>query len=269
MEEIRGYLDVVGRRWIVILACTVIVTCLAIAYTFAAGSTYVAKSSLLLMPTGPAAVLQANNADSGAAAAVNIAGAVELLKSPELQDRVQSVVPGAPVARLSNVTSTNLVQISVSDSNAGRATAAAAAYAHQYVKLQRMITARVVASARGLKELRIKRLENQIDQFRPEARNSIGQRRQRLESVLVSARRSLSTLRTQLKGLQTTGLMQNVGGKVLSVSPAVKTRSVSSAKYGVLGLVAGVLLGLAIALALELTSGAQLPGARPRAQHDS
>lgn len=251
-SRLRGQLRAVGRRWKMITLFTLLGLVLAYAYSASQPPTYRAYADILLSPTtfdvqrggaeisSDEIVTQVQVVTSRPVAEM-VQDELSLVEVPELPELVTVEVLGT--ARVLRITATSR--------DPDRAAEMATSVADQYLSYRRLNTQQSLNEVAATLTDRQQQLENRIDRLDEELADG-GDGPDVDSGALEAERRNLLSqlgqITTQLAGLDIR-VTAGAGGDVLR-APEIPTAPVSPQPVmsGVLGLLAGLLIGLAVAV---------------------
>src|ERR1035437_173168 len=120
----RDYIQILGRRRWTIILVLVIAFGASIAYDALTTPKYSATAQLQLTPQVSATVQQASN-PTALPVVVDVPTAIQVIESTSVQDAVTKQVPGAPAVSVKQVVTTDVVDVTVSSTDAKQAAQAA------------------------------------------------------------------------------------------------------------------------------------------------
>jgi polysaccharide biosynthesis transport protein len=237
---LRSYAHVVRRRkwWVIALALLGFAASLALSFT--EHKQYTASAQILVQPSSEAGAL---GSSEQAVTTTQVQTEMELVTSAPVVDAVRRQLGSAPLVTAAEVAQTNVISITAVASEPATSAAVANAYAKAFVNYQQTVALNSLAQTEAQLRGQIKALNKQIKQLRGQSGTTSQQ------SALTNQEAVLSEQLNQMQ-VNTTG---ETSGLVL-VTPAQAPTSPSSPKPtedGVLGLVAGLILGLAAAFLRE------------------
>jgi succinoglycan biosynthesis transport protein ExoP len=232
----RAYLQILRRRkwWVVLTVVLGLAGSLAFALT--AHKEYSATAQLLVQPSLAASGLGAAQAQP--VTQTDVATELQLVTSAPVQQAVRARLGSAPAVSASEVGQTNVISVTATSRMPSAAALVANLYATAFVQYRQAVAERSLASAEAQLRSQISTLGQQLSSFRhntssPEASALLNQQ---------------AVLKEQLAQMQVSGAMDT--GGVALVTPAQTPASPSSpkpAQDGLLGLAAGLVLGLGTA----------------------
>src|SRR5271155_3464296 len=114
------------RRWLIVLVPVVLVG-LSIAYSVTSTKIYEGTATLLLTPQLSSTIQAANNADIPAPT-VDVPTDTQIMESAAVENIVRKTVPDPPAVTVTEVGTTNVVQVATQSPKPAVAAAAATAY---------------------------------------------------------------------------------------------------------------------------------------------
>jgi len=230
---LRTYAQLVRRRkwWVIAFALIGLAVSLAISFTEA--KQYASSAQVLVQPSTQANAL---GAAEQPVTPTDVQTMLQLVNSATVTDTVRKELGSAPSIAASEVAQTNVISITAISTVPARAATIANAYAKAFVTDQRAAAINNLTSAETQLRSQIKSISKQVKQLHSVAGTASEQ------AALVNQQAVLSEQLTQMQ-VNTAG---ETGGLTL-VTPAVAPSSPSSPKpteNGLLGLVAGLILGL-------------------------
>jgi len=169
---------------------------------------------------------------------------VQLVTSAPVQQRVSKQLGEQPSVTAAEVAQTNVISITAISSTPALAARIANAYARAFVSYQQGVALDALDTAEAQLRTQIQSLDRQILTL---------QRRSGTKAQLAALQNEEAVEKQQLAQMQVNGATGTTGG-VSFVTPAQPPLSPSSpkpAQEGLLGLVAGLILGLAVAFLLD------------------
>lgn len=233
---LRSYIRLVLRRkwWVMGLALLGVSASLAISLTQPRQYTSTAQV-LVQSPTGPGAL-------SGTPQQVTpteVQTMLQLVTSAAVQAQVRQRLGSTPRVQAAEVAQTNVISISAVSSAPATAAQVANTYARAFVSTQQSVALKNATSAEAQLRGQIRATARQIKKLRKSASSA---------SELNSLVNQEAVLRVQLSQIQVSGAAAT--SALALVNPAIPASSPSSPKPvtdGLLGLAAGLILGLAVA----------------------
>ncbi len=230
---VRTYLDILRRRWLIVLAPTVLIPVMAFLITSSQPARYQAQASVYVKQQNPAALatgvpVVANNdpartLQTQVALAATQAVAARVLASARVRDASPSALLGA--TSISADANADILTFAVTDPSPARAELLATAYAQYYTQLRRSLDTQPLAEARAL-------ILRQIASLPPHSAYA-------------------ATLTNSANQLQTQAALQ--GSNAVLAAPATSATQVApqTKKYTLLGAAFGLLLGIGLAFLWE------------------
>jgi capsular exopolysaccharide synthesis family protein len=237
---LRSYAQLVRRRkwWVIGLA--VLGLLISLAFTFTEAKQYSASAQVLVQPSSQASAL---GSAQQPVTPTDVQTMLQLVTSAPVTKAVQRQIGSAPSVTAAEVAQTNVIAITAIAGTPARAAATANAYAHAFVSYQETVALNNLTQAEGQLRGQIRSIGKQIKQLRGTPGTGSEQ------VALVNQQAVLSEQLTQMQ-VDNSG---ETGGLVL-VTPAQAPASPSSPKPtedGLLGLIAGLILGVAAAFLRE------------------
>lgn len=274
-EDESGFLEYAKRlwtrRWLVVLV-TLVAIVGALGYSAATKKVYKATADLLLAPQLPTAVLQANNS-ANPAIPIDAPSALQVIESSQVAAIARRSVPNAPSTTATSVGTTNVVAVSVQSKDARLAARAATAYANAYITYERQQTASSLEAASSILQGKLAAIQAAINTVSNEIANvtSAGEGTE-LATTQGTLELEASALQNDISTYTTFATYQGVeSGQLITPAP-VPTKPVKPrpALYTVLGGLIGLILGIGIALLLEVIASERAKGTpqpRPGGRH--
>lgn len=247
---LRAQLRAVGRLWKMITVFALVGLGLALVYSSTQPPTYRASADILLSPTtfdvqrggaiisSDEVVTQVQVVTSRPVAEM-VQADLSLVEVPDLQEQVTVETMG----------SSRVVRITATSRDADRAVDMATSVANQYLSYRRTNTQQTLNEVTASLTERQQQLENRIDRLDRELRGAgAGSDTGALEAERRNLLSQLGQITTQLAGLDIT-VSAGAGGDVLR-EPETPTSAVTPQPVltGVLGFLAGLLIGIAVAV---------------------
>ncbi|MGD0683599.1 MAG: polysaccharide biosynthesis tyrosine autokinase [Streptosporangiaceae bacterium] len=232
---LRSYIALAARRkwWIIGFALLGLAASLALSLTQA--DQYSSTAQILVQPSGTATA-------TGAPAAVTpteVQTDLQLVTSAQVELAVGKQLGSKPSISAAEVAQTNVIAITAISSSPSRAALIANAYANAFVTYQQQAAISDLTTVEAQLRTQIKTYGQQISKLKGRADAA---------AELTALLNQQAVLREQLAQMQVSGAVAT--GGVELVTPALAPSSPSSPKPredGVLGLVAGLILGIAFA----------------------
>jgi polysaccharide biosynthesis transport protein len=240
--NLRDYLQSIRRRqWLIIL---VILGCvgLSLAYSELTTPVYRSTSNLLLTPQLSSTLLQANNSNVPLIT-VDVPTSIQVIESTSVQSYVEKKIPNVPPVSVTEIGTTDVVQVSVDSTSPKLAARAANAYANAYIHLQQSQTVDTINSAVQLLTTHLNTINAAIAPLQAQAVQTT--QLQGLQEEAVTVQNEISN--DEFAANQATG-----GGQVVSIaSVSSKPVAPKTAEYAILAGFLGIALGVGLALLLE------------------
>lgn len=238
---LRSYLTMVRRRRWWIAGAALLGLAAGIGLSFLGPKEYSATAQLLVQPSA-ASLAFGGSADTVTPTVVQTD--VELVTSAPVRRAVSRLVGAEPLVAVSEVAQTNVIEVTAVSQVPARAAQIANAYARAFVSYQQTAALDSLAQAQAQLRKQIRALDQQVRALKRQRAN-LDQLTARLDEAAVE--------RQQLAQMQVEGAVANTGG-VEFITPAQPPAAPSSPRPGqdvLLGLAAGLVVGLAVALTLE------------------
>ena len=237
---LRSYARLVRRRkwWVVSLALVGLAVSLAISFTEA--KQYAASAQVLVQPSTQASALGSTQQP---VTPTDVQTMLQLVTSAPVTSAVRRQLGSAPSVSAAEVAQTNVISVTAISTVPARAALIANTYARAFIADQRTVAINSLTSAEAQLRSQIKSIGKQIKQLHGVSGSAPEQ------AALVNQQAVLNEQLTQMQ-VNSSG---ETGGLTL-VTPAQAPTSPSSPKPtedGLLGLVAGLILGLAAAFLRE------------------
>lgn len=237
---LRSYAQLVRRRkwWVIALALAGLAVSLAVSFT--EPKQYAATAQVLVLPSGQTSALGTTEQP---VTPTDVQTMLQLVTSAPVTSAVRHLLGSAPAVTATEVAQTNVIAISAISPVPARAALIANAYARAFVSTQQTAALDNLAAAEGQLRTQIRSLGKQVKQLR---------RASGTASQLAALVNQQAVLREQLTQMQVSGTGDT--GDLSIVTPAIAPVSPSSpkpAQDGLLGLAAGLILGLAAAFLRE------------------
>jgi tyrosine-protein kinase len=230
---LRSYAQLVRRRKWWVLAFALVGLMVALAISFTETKQYAASTQVLVQPSTEASAL---GSTVQPVTPTDVQTMLQLVTSAPVTNAVRRQLGSAPTVSASEVAQTNVISITAVSTIPARAATIANTYAKAFVTDQRTVALNSLTQAETQLRGQIKSINKQIKQLRGTAGTASEQ------TALLNQQAVLSEQLTQMQ-VNTTG---ETGGLTV-VTPAQAPTSPSSPKpteNGLLGLVAGLILGL-------------------------
>jgi succinoglycan biosynthesis transport protein ExoP len=253
--DLRDYWLIVRRRWVLVLAVTLLGVVAAAGYAFTAGPKYSATSQVVVTPAAQGPF----NAPSQSDPQVNMSTEQAVAQAPPVVQQAavllhvqQAVLEAAAAKRLtvtvpgSSVSTSNVLQITWQASSPRAAQAGADAFATAYLSYRHRELAGQIAGLEANLNGQIAALEKDSTRLTTElSRTSSGSTyHQSLSVKLTEVTGQVSTADNQLASLST---YSDTGGTVISAALPLTPSGLGHSVVLVLGVLIGLLLGLVFA----------------------
>jgi capsular exopolysaccharide synthesis family protein len=237
---LRSYAQLVRRRkwWVISFALVGLAVSLAISFTEA--KQYAASAQVLVQPSSQAGALGATQQP---VTSTDVQTMLQLVTSAPVTAAVRQQLGSAPSVSAAEVAQTNVISITAISTVPARAATIANVYARAFVADQQKVALNSLTSAEAQLKGQIRSIAKQIKQLKATPGTASEQ------TALINQQAVLSEQLTQMQ-VNSAG---ETSGLTL-VTPAVAPTSPSSPKPiedGLLGLAAGLILGLAAAFLRE------------------
>jgi succinoglycan biosynthesis transport protein ExoP len=250
-SNLREYLQSLRRRqWLIIL---VVLACvgLSLAYSLLTTPVYQATSNLLLTPQLSSTLLQANNSNVPVIT-VDVPTSIQVIESKSVQSYVEKKIPNVPPVSVSEIGTTDVVQLSVDSTSPKLAAQAADAYANAYIHLQQTQTITTINSAVQLLTTHLNAINATIAPLQAQAAQTSAASGTALATQLQGLQEQAVTLQNEISNDEFAANQATGGGQVVSTA-SVPTKPVKpkTAEYAILAGFLGIALGVGLALTLE------------------
>jgi len=229
------------RKWAIILV-TVVATLAAVAFAKLQTPIYQATATLLIQPSA------SGQAAGASSATVNINDEIQQLEGTPVQALVRERIGAAPPVAATAVLNTDTIVVAATSTDPTRAAKVANAYAQAYIDQRRTEALTGAAAATNDLQSKIGPLQTQINMLQAAgSRSSITSQAQ-----LTSLLQQQSLLEQQITTLQLASALN--ANSVTIIHPATVPRAPSSPSLlrdALLGLAAGLVLGIALAFLRE------------------
>jgi polysaccharide biosynthesis transport protein len=254
---LQSFVRVIRRRFWLIALCVVLVPASVVAYSLAQPKQYRASASLLFGQSDVTSLLEGTQtstptADDDRTAATNVSLAGLEAVAARTADRL-GMRPGDVAQRVGvdPVSSSNLVDIDVTDASAVTAAAIANAYAEEFVALRQDAAAAAVRRAENAVHRRLGQIQARLAALARQAHGKrLGDRAAAERRALVDERGRLFQRAGDLRSMQPL-----ISGDVQLVQRATPPSSPASPRPrrdAVIGVGLGLVLGLGLALIFEM-----------------
>jgi len=242
------------RKWIPVLF-VVLAVLASIGYCKLQTPEYTATARLLLTPQLSASILEATNPNAtveNSAISVDVPTDTQVIESASVMSDVTKTVKHPPKVAVTQVGTTDVVQISTTSTDRRTAARAANAYARSYLAVEQSQSVASLNSASKLVSSRITSVTKRITQLDQSIAVTTGSAAVALESELAPIESQLSTYQEELQQYNFDASLSTGGGLV--ITSAVLPTSPSSPKTledAVIAGFVGLVIGVGVALMLE------------------
>ena len=252
---LADYAGVLRRRKATILLCTVLVVGAAIGASWLQKAVYAARAKVLLQPRSTDALFNPSTGQrNDPARAVDTE--IQVVKSEPVRAAVRAKLGVTPGISASSVGQTDVIQLVAESRRPAEAARVANAYANAYIDFRRKqavddllaASQEIQAKVGGLQQ-QIDDLDGQVDRALPNAQAALRQDLAPQKEALVKQQAAFKERldQVQVDAALTTGRAQLVASAATPRAP-VRPKPVRS---GVLGLIAGLALGIVLAFVAE------------------
>jgi polysaccharide biosynthesis transport protein len=244
-KNLVDYVAVLWRRKFTILLTVVVAVAIAIGIDFARTKQYTSTAALLLTIPG----ISANSSTAQAyATQPNVPTDIELIQSAQVQDAVTKKIGSAPGVAVTQVGTTNVVDISATSPDPDEAAKVANAYATSYLEVSSGNYLSSINAQVAQYQSQINGLQTQIDQINGQLSDASGTNASNLESQLTSLLAQQQSVKTALASLQQSAANASGGQVVTPATPSSSPSSPKRTRDALIALAGGLLLGLGLAL---------------------
>lgn len=255
--ELRHYIHVLRRRKWTVFAAVVLVVTVVLVVSFLQTPQYQATAEVVFQPNTAAPLFGTGNSPS-IDPARDIQTQIEVIRSPPVRDQVAKALHTAVAPKVSAqaVGGTNAIRIVATSPVPRQAADAVNAYATAYTTFSRSQALNYLTTIGNQLQSQITTLQQQIDGLDQQVANAPIALRPTVQANLSQQRQSLLSQQTNLKQTLSQAQAQSAipNGTAQLVTPAKLPSSPSTPKPlrdGALGLVVGLLFGVALALLRE------------------
>ncbi|MGP0030224.1 MAG: polysaccharide biosynthesis tyrosine autokinase [Acidimicrobiales bacterium] len=250
-SSVREYVQSLRRRQWLILLVTLGCVGLSLAYSLLTTPVYQATANLLLTPQLSSTLLQANNSNVPLIT-VDVPTSTQVIESKSVQSYVEKTIPNVPPVTVTEIGTTNVVQVSVESTDPKLAARAADAYAKGYIHLQQAQTVDTVNGAVQLLTNHLNSINAAIAPLQAQAARASTASSTGLDTQLQGLQEEAVTLQNEISNDEAAAYESTGGGQVVSTA-TVPTKPVKpkTAEYAILAGFLGLALGVGLALLLE------------------
>ncbi len=237
---LRSYAHLVRKRKWWVIAFALVGLAVSLAISFLEAKEYSATAQVLVQPSSQTGALGTTQQP---VTPTQVQTMLQLVTSAPVTSAVRRTLGSAPAVTAAEVAQTNVIGITAVSTSPARSALIANAYAQAFIKTQRTTALSNLTSAETQIRSQIRSVGKQIRQL---------QRTKGTASELTALTNQQAVLREQLSQMQVGGAGSTSG--LTLVTPAQAPASPSSPKpmqNGLLGLAAGLILGLAAAFLRE------------------
>lgn len=257
---IAEYARVLWRRKGIVIITAVVVVIGTLGYCVVATKKYSATATVLLYPP-VSSLLQQSQLVNPTAALVNVQDVTQVMESSTISKMVAKTIPNPPsisATQVGTLLTTDIVQLTASDSNPHVAAAAANAYANDYINYQRGITKSTFDSAASELAGRLTTLGLAISNLNDQIRSAPAGTNLSVADVqlsdLTGQQTSLENQEAQDQFYATQG-QSTEGGRLITAATAPSSpSSPKTTEYVILALIFGLILGIGLALLVNSIS---------------
>ncbi|HEX4162042.1 MAG TPA: Wzz/FepE/Etk N-terminal domain-containing protein [Acidimicrobiales bacterium] len=247
------------RKWIIVITAVVAVVGV-LGYCVLTTKSYSATATVLLYPPVSPLLQQAQSANP-TAALVNVQDVIQVMESSSISHLVAKTIPNPPsisVAQVGTLQTTDIVQMTASDSDPQVAAAAANAYANDYINFQRGITKSTFESEATKISSNLNTLNLAISNLNAQIRATPAGVNQNVEDVqlgdLTNQQTSLENELAQAQFYATQGQSTEAGRLITAATAPSSPSSPKTTEYVVLALIFGLIAGIGLALLVNAIS---------------
>jgi len=270
--SLRHQLSILRRRWWVVVILAAVACGTAALLTKRQAPVYQSTASVLLQPKSSEQLLAGTTSNGFTEIGNEAATEIEVMKSQVVRDSVRAKLGRSPKVAIAERGSTNILDISARSTVPATAAAQATTFAQVYVELRRAQRVDDLLKTGELIRGQITELDKRIDNLEkplrdldarigatvnPQSRSQLQQQREATADAIAADRRTLEGRRSsfddQLNRLQLMSGLGTSGGVQLVSKGDVPTTPISASprRNGALGLVGGLVLGIALAFLLD------------------
>jgi uncharacterized protein involved in exopolysaccharide biosynthesis len=253
---LRDYALQIWTRKLLVVIVFLVVVGGTIGYTVITKAKYTGTSELLLTPTLSTVTSAALN-QPFAQQVVDVPSDIQVIESAVVRQLVQKTIPNAPSATVTEVTTTDVVQISVTSTDKNIAKAAADQYARAYIQFEQDQTIKTLTSGTELVQKHIDTVHLAITSLTNQLNGASATTTASVQAQLTALNQELATLENELANYETysvTGTGTQSGQIISFASLPDKPSSPKTVEYVVIAAILGLLLGIGAAMLAESLS---------------
>jgi uncharacterized protein involved in exopolysaccharide biosynthesis len=250
---LRDYALQIWARKLVVVIVFLVVVGGTIGYTVVTKAKYTGTTELLLTPTLSAVTTQALNQPFGQSV-VDVPSDIQVIESAVVRGIVQRTIPNAPSATATEITTTDVVQISVTSTDKNIAKAAADQYARAYISFEQDQTIKTLTSGQDLVQKHIDTVHLAITGLTNQLAGASASTSASLQAQLTALNQENATLENELANYEfylTQGSGTQSGQIISFASLPSKPSSPKTVEYVVIAAILGILLGVGGAMLAE------------------
>ena len=252
-DGLRSYARVLLRRWWIIAVCVIVIVGATGIYCLTATAKYTATVQLELTPTITSSITQGSSSiQSQQSSTVDVTTEIAVVESAAVARSVLNQLPGAPSVSVSQVGTTDVVNLSVTSTRPAVAATAANLYARSYLGYKRSHATTLYNTAISSLETNLTSLQARISTLTKQLASSTGTAAAAIQVQINQLESSANQISTQIASYQTDLNLVNGGGRV--ITPATIPTSPSSPKtleYLALALIVSLIIGAGLAFGVE------------------
>jgi uncharacterized protein involved in exopolysaccharide biosynthesis len=247
---LREYGLAIWHQKILVILVIVIVTGGVLGYCAATKPKYTATTQLELEPQISNALIEANDPEI-LGAAVDVPTQIEVIASKSVRDAVDTKIPHAPHASVSQVGTTDVVNVECTSTNKVLAAQCADTYATTYIKQEQEQVISTFVSAEQILQKRVGTEQVAIASVNNQLKTATGGTLNALDSDLSTLETELTSLQNQLANYDfyaSNGTASNIGQVISTANIPTTPSSPKTIEYTVIAFIIGVILALGLAL---------------------
>ncbi len=253
---LREYALQIWARKLLVVVVFLVVVGGTIGYCVVTKAKYTGTTEMLLTPNLSPIITQANDQPFGAQV-VDVPSDIQVIESAVLKGIVAKTIPNPPDASASEITTTDVVEITTTSTDKNIAASAATAYAKAYISFEQDQTIKALTSGTDLVQKHINTVHLAITALTNQLTGASAQTTASLQAQLTSLNEELATLENELSNYQfyTTSGAGNQSGQIISYATVpTKPSSPKTVEYTVIGAILGILLGVGAGMLAEALS---------------